>query len=61
MSGNQGRFKQISMGELKKMEIKCPQALTMHLDGETFAGFASDVHHLKIELIPNAIEVVLPA
>jgi YegS/Rv2252/BmrU family lipid kinase len=61
MNGTQGRFNQISMGKLKKMEIKCPQPLIMHLDGETFAGFASDVHHLKIEVVPDAIEVLMPA
>lgn len=60
MNGTQGRFKQIKMGKLKRIEIDCPQPLIMHLDGETFAGFASNVHHLKIEVLPEALEVIFP-
>ncbi|MDA1329627.1 MAG: diacylglycerol kinase family lipid kinase [Chloroflexi bacterium] len=60
MSGNQGRFSQISMGTLKDIEIKCVQPMTLHLDGETFAGFASDVHHLKIKMLPKALDVQVP-
>jgi diacylglycerol kinase (ATP) len=61
MNGTHPKFeKQISIGTLKKIEIECPQPLTLHLDGETFAGFASNVHHLKIEVLPGALEVMLP-
>ena|SRR3990172_7906396 len=61
MKGSQGRFKQIRMGEIKQMEIRCPQPLTLHTDGETYAGFRSDVHHLKIKVVPKALEVLVPA
>jgi diacylglycerol kinase (ATP) len=60
MNGSQGRFEQVRMGEIKRIEIQCPQPLTLHLDGETFAGFASDVHHLKIKVLPKALDVLLP-
>jgi len=61
MNGTHGRFKQIGMGTLKKIEIKCPQPMVLHLDGETYAGFASDVHHLKMEVLPKALDVLVPA
>ncbi|MGH2582789.1 MAG: diacylglycerol/lipid kinase family protein [Anaerolineales bacterium] len=61
MKGTQGNFKQVRLGKVKRMEIDCPQPLTLHIDGETYAGFASNVHHLKIEIVPNALEVMLPA
>ncbi len=61
MKGTQGKFAPISMGTLKKIEIKCPQPLVLHLDGETYAGFASDVHHLKLEVLPKALDVLVPA
>ena len=60
MNGTHGKFKQIAMGTLKSIDIDCPQALIMHLDGETYAGFASNVHHLRIKILPNAIEVMAP-
>lgn len=60
MNGTQGKFKQIQMGELKNIEIDCPQPLILHLDGETYAGFASDVHNLRIKILPKAIEVLAP-
>lgn len=61
MKGTQGKFDQIGMGTLKKIEIKCPQPMVLHLDGETYAGFASDVHHLKLEVLPKALDVLVPA
>lgn len=60
LRGSQGGFKQVSMGTLKTMEITCPQPLTLHTDGETYAGFASNVHHLKIQILPQALEILAP-
>ncbi len=60
MKGTQGKFKQIRMGELKKIEIDCPESLILHIDGETYANFSSDVHHLSVKTIPGAIEVLAP-
>lgn len=60
MRGSQGNFKQVKMGKIKRIEIQCPQPLTLHLDGETYAGFASNVHHLKIQVLPKALEIMVP-
>lgn len=60
MRGSQGKFKQVKMGEIKSMEITCPQPLTLHIDGETYAGFASNVHNLKIQVLPAALEILAP-
>ncbi|MDH5506326.1 MAG: diacylglycerol kinase family lipid kinase [Anaerolineae bacterium] len=60
MKGSHGRFKQIEMGLLKKMEINSKQPLYLHTDGEVFASFATDVRHLKIEMLPQALEVMVP-
>lgn len=60
MRGSQGKFKQVRMGTVKSMEITCPQPLTLHLDGETYAGFASNVHNLKIQVLPAALEILAP-
>jgi YegS/Rv2252/BmrU family lipid kinase len=60
MKGTQGRFKQVKTGLMKKIEIKSKQPLYIHTDGETYAGFASNVHHLKVEILPQALEIMVP-
>jgi diacylglycerol kinase family enzyme len=57
MNGTHGRFEQIRMGTLRKMEIRSEAPLRIHIDGETFAGFGTTVHNLKVEIIPKAIEL----
>lgn len=58
MKGTHGRFEQVRMGTLKKMFLKSDRPLFIHIDGEVFADFGSDVRELKIEILPDAIEVV---
>ena len=60
MSGKQERFKQIHPGRFKKMVINSVQPLVLHTDGEVFAGFSHDIHQLTIEILPQALEVVVP-
>jgi len=61
LKGSQGKFKQVKMGKIKKLEIESPQSFTIHIDGETFSGFNSNVHKLKISVLPKAIEVIAPS
>jgi len=60
MRGSQGNFSQVRMGKVKQVEIRCAEPLTLHTDGETFAGFASNVHYLKIQVLPQALELIAP-
>ena len=46
------------MGKVKTIEIESLQSFTIHIDGETFSGFDSNVHHLKIGVLPKALEVL---
>ncbi len=57
MNGTHGKFEQIRMGTLRQMEIKSEAPLRIHIDGETFAGFGTDVRNLKVEIVPGAIEI----
>ena len=62
MKGTQERFtKLVKPGRFKKIEIIAQQPLYLHTDGETFAGFSHNVRHLKAEVLPAALEVMLPA
>jgi YegS/Rv2252/BmrU family lipid kinase len=57
MNGTHGRFKQIRMGKLRNLELEADAPLRIHIDGEIYSGFGTDVRGLKLEIIPGAIEV----
>ncbi len=62
MNGTQERFsKLVNSGRFAKMEITSQQPLYMHTDGEMFAGFTHNVRRIKVEIIPEALEVMMPA
>ena len=58
MNGTHGRFDQVRMGHLTKMTLKSDRPLFIHIDGEVFADFGSDVKEHTLEVLPDAIEVV---
>jgi len=57
MNGTHGKFAQIRMGALRKLELQSDAPLRIHMDGEIFAGFGNDVRQLKVEIIPGALEI----
>ena len=57
MNGKHGRFKQVRMGNLKKMELIADRPLPIHMDGEIFAGYGMDVRNLTISLLPGDLEI----
>ena len=57
MNGTHGKFEQIRMGTLRQIELKAGAPLRIHLYVEVFAGFGTDVNHLKVEIIPGALEI----
>lgn len=58
MKGTHGRFDKVRMGSFKTVAIKANKPLFIHVDGEVFAGFGTDVHELKLEVLPGALEIV---
>lgn len=59
MRGTHGRFKVVRMGQCKKLELKSEKPLVIHVDGEIFAGFGTDVRQLSLELLPGAVEMMV--
>jgi diacylglycerol kinase family enzyme len=57
MNGSHGRFDAIRMGTLRELELQADAPLRIHIDGEIFAGFGSDVRELKTKIIPGALEI----
>lgn len=62
MNGTQEKFdKIVTPGLFKKMTIESKQPLILHTDGESFAGPSHNVRFLSVEILPDAIEVMVPA
>ena len=40
------------------MTVTTEKPVTVHTDGEIFAGFTSDVTRLTIEVLPQALRIV---
>jgi diacylglycerol kinase (ATP) len=59
MRGTHGRFKQVSLGKLSRLELETDRAITIHTDGEIFAGFGTNVHRISLQVLPGEIEVVV--
>jgi YegS/Rv2252/BmrU family lipid kinase len=58
MRGTHGRFPQVRMGKLTRMDLQSESPLAIHVDGEIYAGFGMNVRQLSVELIPGAVELV---
>lgn len=59
MKGTHGRFKQVRMGSFGRMELLADRPLYIHMDGEIFAGFDSDVRKLTVNVLPGDLEVMV--
>ena len=58
MNGTHGRFKQVRMGKFRELELSSEHPLTIHLDGEIFAGFNSSVTEIKIDMLEKELTVL---
>jgi diacylglycerol kinase (ATP) len=59
MKGTHGRFKQVRLGKLHRMQIKADKPVTIHADGEVIAGFGTDVRNVTVEVVPSAVEIMI--
>ncbi|MGB2954554.1 MAG: diacylglycerol kinase family protein [Anaerolineales bacterium] len=58
MQGSHLTHPKIVSGDFNKISIQADQPLFIHLDGEVFSGFSSDVKNVKVKLHPKAIRVI---
>lgn len=58
MRGAHLRFPKISLHPFRQLEIKSDQSMYIHMDGEIFSGFSSDLRYLKVKHYPKAIQIV---
>ena len=59
MNGTHGRFKQVRLGKLHRMQINADKPVTIHADGEVIAGFGTDVRNVTVEVVPSAVEIMI--
>ncbi len=58
IKGTHMRFKQIRMGDFKKMTLTSDRPLYIHADGEIFTSFGSNLRKISFEILPKALKVV---
>jgi len=59
MNGTHGRFPQVRMGKFQELKLQSERPLYIHIDGEIFAGFGTDVRQLSAKILPGALEVIV--
>ncbi len=59
MKGTHGRFKQVRLGQLHRLNLRSEKPVTIHADGEVICGFGMDVCNLQVEIVPGALEIII--
>jgi diacylglycerol kinase (ATP) len=55
MKGTHVRFKQVRTGTCCRMIVASKQPLYIHVDGEIYSGFGTDIRNVTIQIHPGAI------
>jgi diacylglycerol kinase (ATP) len=58
MKGTHGRFKPVKLGSFHEMKLTSERPISIHTDGEIFAGFTSDVTELEVKIHPQALQLI---
>lgn len=59
MRGTHGRFKQVRMGQFRELNLTSERPITIHTDGEVFAGFNTDVQDIRVKILPGALKLIV--
>ncbi len=58
MKGTQEKFSQVEAGEFKKIHLTANKPLYIHIDGEIYTSFGSNLRGITVEIVPNALKVI---
>jgi len=58
MKGSQESFSEIKAGQFKKLSLKSDKPLYIHIDGEIYTSFGSNLRGLSVEILPDVLDVV---
>jgi YegS/Rv2252/BmrU family lipid kinase len=53
------RFKQIHFGSSTELTVNSERPMVIHMDGEIFSRDASQIHLIRIEVLPGAIDLLV--
>jgi len=59
MRGTHGRFKQVRLGQFRELRLTSERPITIHTDGEVFAGFSSDVQDIHVKILPGELKMIV--
>ncbi len=59
MKGTHVKEPDVKLAQTTKLVIDSDRALPIHIDGELFAPYEANVRHVEVELLPQAIEVLV--
>ncbi len=58
MNGTQERFSEVEIGQFKKISLTSEHPLYIHIDGEIYTSFGSNLRGLSVEIAPDALKVI---
>ncbi|MEE9599722.1 MAG: diacylglycerol kinase family protein [Anaerolineales bacterium] len=58
MTGSHLTHPKIASGDFKSVNIEADQPMFIHLDGEIFSGFSSNIKNIKVKLHHKALRVI---
>jgi diacylglycerol kinase (ATP) len=58
MKGAHGRFHEMHMGRMRRLSLRSNLALPIHIDGEMFARYETNVRDLAVEIFPGAVRLL---
>ncbi|HEX7556192.1 MAG TPA: diacylglycerol kinase family protein [Leptolinea sp.] len=59
LKGTHAALGYVQTGTFKKIALQSNLPLWIHADGEIYAGFSSNVTELTLEVVPNAIQLII--
>ena len=59
MRGTHGRFKQVRLGQFRQLKLQSEQPLPIHMDGEIYADFSSDIRGLSIRILNHELQIIV--
>ncbi|OQX65401.1 MAG: hypothetical protein B5M51_00875 [Anaerolinea sp. 4484_236] len=60
MKGTQERFAEVEIGQFKKISLTSKQPLYIHIDGEIYTSFGSNLRGISVEIAQDVLQVVRP-
>jgi diacylglycerol kinase (ATP) len=58
IKGTHVGWKQVKMGQCTRFNMRANRPLYIHLDGEVYTSFGSNLREIKFEILPGALSVV---